>query len=73
LNFAALVGSLGFYRAHTPRWASEPLSGAGAARQGGRPNRAGVHALYLATSQETAIAEYQASRSCRSSPWRLAT
>lgn len=47
------------FRAHTPQWASQPLSGAGAAKLGGRLNRPGIHALYLATSAETAIAEYQ--------------
>ena len=55
----ALDGSQPFYRAHTPEWASQPLSGAGAAKQGGRLNRPGVHALYLANSSDTAIAEYQ--------------
>lgn len=55
----ALDGSQVFYRAHTPEWASHPLSGAGAAKQGGRLNRQGIHALYLADSAETAIAEYQ--------------
>lgn len=57
--FAALDGSQAFYRAHTPAWASQPLSGAGAARKGGRLNRPGVNALYLAASPETAIAEYK--------------
>lgn len=55
----SLDGSTLFYRAHTPEWASQPLSGAGAAKQGGRLNRPGVHALYLANSSEVAIAEYQ--------------
>jgi len=55
----SLDGSTLFYRAHTPKWASQPLSGAGAAKVGGRLNRPGVHALYLADSQPTAIAEYQ--------------
>ena len=48
-----------FYRAHTPQWASQPLSGAGAALRGGRFNRPGTHALYLADSPATARAEYQ--------------
>lgn len=48
-----------FYRAHTPQWASQPLSGAGAALRGGRFNRPGIHALYLADSPATALAEYQ--------------
>jgi RES domain-containing protein len=54
-----LDGSLPFFRAHTPKWASAPLSGAGAASVGGRLNRPGVHALYLASTHQTAIAEYQ--------------
>ena len=47
------------YRMHTPRWASMPLSGAGAARHGGRANRPGVPALYLSLSTTTAIEEYK--------------
>ncbi|KAB7769737.1 RES family NAD+ phosphorylase [Xanthomonas maliensis] len=46
------------YRAFTPRWAAEPLSGAGAARSGGRFNRFGQPALYLAMELQTAAAEY---------------
>lgn len=42
-----------------PRWAFDPLSGAGAARAGGRWNAPGQSALYLSTSHATAIAEYQ--------------
>ncbi len=48
-----------YYRAHSPQWASRPLSGAGAAKQGGRFNRPGVQALYLSDSPKTALAEYQ--------------
>ena len=44
-------------RSH-PKWASQPLSGAGAAKQGGRLNRPGVHALYLAAHANTALGEY---------------
>jgi RES domain-containing protein len=33
------------YRVHTPKWASVPLSGAGAATHGGRLNRPGIEAL----------------------------
>lgn len=51
--------SFSLYRAHTPKWASEPLSGAGAALHGGRLNRPGMHALYLSTTQAAALAEYQ--------------
>lgn len=44
---------------HTPRWATAPTSGAGAAAHGGRANRPGVAALYLSLDSETAIREYQ--------------
>lgn len=44
-----------------PRYASVPLSGAGAARAGGRFNRPGMEALYLALESDTALAEYQQS------------
>jgi RES domain-containing protein len=37
-----------FYRALTPRWAYQPKSGAGAAAVGGRFNRPGIEARYLA-------------------------
>lgn len=36
-----------------------PTSGAGAATHGGRANRPGTHALYLALEADTAIREYQ--------------
>ncbi len=49
-----------FYRAFSPRWAHQPESGAGAALAGGRFNRPGVEARYLAQDSETALAEYQA-------------
>jgi len=47
------------FRAHAPQWADRPLSGAGAARQGGRFNREGVEALYLSLEALTALREYQ--------------
>lgn len=47
------------YRMHVPRWAVAPASGAGAGKHGGRANRPGVDALYLALETETAIREYQ--------------
>ena len=47
------------YRMHVPRWAVAPTSGAGAAKHGGRANRPGVTALYLAMETETALREYQ--------------
>jgi len=48
-----------FYRCITPKWAHQPTSGEGAAVAGGRFNRPGLEALYLATDVETAIAEYR--------------
>ncbi len=51
------------YRMHSPQWAWSPLSGAGAAKQGGRLNRVGIEALYLASDTATAIAEYKQSSS----------
>ncbi|WP_168788706.1 RES family NAD+ phosphorylase [Paraburkholderia aromaticivorans] len=47
------------YRAHAPRWADRPTSGAGAALKGGRFNREGVEALYLSVEELTALREYQ--------------
>jgi len=44
-----------------PRFASTPLSGAGAARAGGRFNRVGLEAIYLALEAATALAEFQQS------------
>ncbi|MGE0148032.1 MAG: RES family NAD+ phosphorylase [Parvibaculaceae bacterium] len=48
-----------FYRFLSPRWAFLPTSGAGAAQNGGRFNRPGVEALYLAADPATALAEYR--------------
>jgi RES domain-containing protein len=48
-----------FHRYHAPEWAALPLSGAGAAVNGGRFNRPGVEALYLSVDPATARAEYQ--------------
>lgn len=48
-----------YYRLHSPKWAHQPTSGAGAAKHGGRLNRPGVEALYLAGDIETAAAEFQ--------------
>lgn len=47
------------YRLHVPKWASAPTSGAGAATHGGRANRIGTQALYLALDMQTALLEYQ--------------
>lgn len=46
----------------TPRWAHQPLSGAGAAQKGGRFNRPGQPAVYLALDTTTAIEEYRQSQ-----------
>ena len=53
------LGPVTAYRMHTPRWATAPTSGAGAAAHGGRANRPGVSALYLTLEPETAVREYQ--------------
>lgn len=47
------------WRMLAPRWAHEPLSGAGPALRGGRFNAAGVHALYMSEEFATAVAEYE--------------
>ena len=47
------------YRVIVPRWSYAPTSGAGAAVKGGRLNRKGLEALYLAQTTETALAEYR--------------
>lgn len=46
-------------RVLVPRWAHAPLSGAGAAINGGRFNRPGQDALYVSFDQITAMVEYQ--------------
>ncbi len=46
-----------FHRYVTPKWAFAPTSGAGAATEGGRFNRPGIEALYLARSADTALEE----------------
>ena len=48
-----------FYRYLTPKWAYLPTSGAGATAGGGRFNRPGIEALYLAQSPQTALEEYK--------------
>jgi RES domain-containing protein len=49
-----------FYRALPPRWAHLPESGAGAAIGGGRFNRIGLEARYLALTPHCALEEYRA-------------
>lgn len=53
-----------YYRVITPAYAGAPLSGAGAARQGGRFNRPGQEALYLSMDEATALTEYK-----QDNPW----
>jgi RES domain-containing protein len=53
------LSSVTAYRMHTPKWASAPTSGTGAATHGGRANRPGAQALYLALEADTAVREYQ--------------
>jgi RES domain-containing protein len=48
-----------WYRAIAPRWSYAPESGAGAAVGGGRFNRPGVEARYLADRPEGALREYR--------------
>jgi RES domain-containing protein len=45
------------YRGHDPTWSFSPLSGAGAAKTGGRFNRKGRPTLYLSLDVMTSIAE----------------
>jgi RES domain-containing protein len=45
------------YRGHDPKWASSPLSGDGASKQGGRFNPQGVPALYLCLTIDGVYAE----------------
>jgi RES domain-containing protein len=59
VKIAALGPGEAFYRYLTPKWAYVPLSGAGAAGDGGRFNRVGIEALYLARTPQTALEEYR--------------
>lgn len=43
------------YRVHVPQWTVAPTSGAGTPRHGGRANRIGLNALYLALDVNTAV------------------
>lgn len=54
-----LPSTVDAYRMIVPRYASTPLSGAGATRAGGRFNRPGLEALYVSLEVLTAVAEYQ--------------
>lgn len=46
------------WRMLSVRWQTEPLSGLGSAKMGGRWNRVGQAALYLSCDHSTAIAEF---------------
>lgn len=48
-----------YWRMLAPKWAHDPLSGAGAAARGGRFNPPGVPALYMSEDFATAVAEYE--------------
>jgi RES domain-containing protein len=47
------------WRILAPKWAFQPLSGAGSAVYGGRWNSKGVSALYMSEDFDTAFAEYE--------------
>lgn len=55
---APAAGRVILWRAYVPQWAHDPLSGAGAARFGGRWNAPGTPCLYAARELSTAWAEY---------------
>lgn len=61
-----------WYRLLSPEWAHQPESGAGAASKGGRFNWPGLEARYLASTPDTAAAEYR-NRSALMPPGTLAT
>ena len=48
-----------YWRMLAPKWAHDPLSGAGAAARGGRLNPPGLSALYMSEDFATAVAEYE--------------
>lgn len=52
------MNSLPLWRVYVPAWGWQPLSGAGAARFGGRWNPVGMAAIYAAVELTTAWSEY---------------
>jgi RES domain-containing protein len=48
-----------YWRMLAPKWAHDPLNGAGAAQRGGRFNPPGVQALYMSEEFSTSVAEYE--------------
>lgn len=48
-----------YWRMLAPKWAHDPLNGAGAALRGGRFNPPGMPALYMSEEFSTAVAEYE--------------
>lgn len=48
-----------YWRMLAPKWAYDPLSGAGAAVRGGRFNPPAMPALYMSEEFSTAVAEYE--------------
>lgn len=69
LPFCRFAGTV--FRGHHPMWASDPLSGAGAARFGGRFNAPGTPALYTALRPETAWTEAQHGFAFKAQPLTL--
>jgi RES domain-containing protein len=59
------------WRAHHPRWAFAPDSGAGAVAHGGRFNRVGMPALYASLRFETAWLEAQQAFPFKAQPMTL--
>ena len=59
------------YRAHHPRWAWAPDSGAGAALHGGRFNPRGMAALYASLRLETAWLEAQQGSAFKAQPMTI--
>ena len=61
------------YRAHVPVFAKDPMSGEGARLYGGRFNKPGLPALYMATDVTTAINEISQSFEHKFDPVTLCT